>query len=80
MLQEFVITPATIIVALVIAALAFLAIRRLVKRGMCDCGDHCDSGYCSACSHKKGSNACKTCSAANDMVARMEKEAARHST
>ena len=69
MIQDLVMTPATIVVALVIAALAFLAIRRLVRRGMCDCGDHCDG-----CSKKKGSNACKTCSAAESMAARMEKE------
>ena len=59
----------TIAVILVIAELAFLAIRRLVKRGICDCGDHRDS-----CSQKKGS-ACKGCSVADDMVVRMEKEA-----
>ena len=70
MLQEFAFTPATLIAVLVIVALSFLAIRRLLKRGMCDCGDHCDG-----CSKKKGGNACKMCSAANDMVARMEKDA-----
>ena len=70
MIQDFSITPATVAVIVVIAALAFLAIRRLVRRGMCDCGDHCDG-----CSKKKGSAACISCSAADEMVARMEKEA-----
>ena len=73
MLQEFSLTPTTIVILLAILALAFLAIRRLVRRGMCDCGDHCDG-----CSKKKGSSECRACSAADDMVARMERDMSRN--
>ena len=34
-------TPSTIVVALVIAVLAVLAVRRIATRGLCDCHDHC---------------------------------------
>lgn len=40
----------TAIILLVVAAFVFLAIRRLVKRGMCDCKEGCgDSGGCAHC-------------------------------
>ena len=32
-------TPSTIVVALVIAVLAVLAVRRIATRGLCDCHD-----------------------------------------
>ena len=34
------ISPATVIIGLVIVVLAVLAVRRLVRRGTCDCHDH----------------------------------------
>ena len=71
MLQELTLTPATIVIALLVIAWAVWAVRRLTKRGMCDCGDKCDG-----CSKRGAKNhaksACKGCSAADDMVARME--------
>ena len=76
MLQEFTLTPATIVIAVLVIAWVVWAIRRLTRRGMCDCGDKCDG-----CSHKvrsagankaSASAACSHCSAADDMVARME--------
>lgn len=84
-MQELTITPSTVILLLVILALAALAVRRLFKRGMCDCGDHCEG-----CSHRKGApsggafagtgtsgGACAHCSAADDMVKRMREAANR---
>lgn len=51
------ISPATVIIGLVIAVLAVLAVRRLVRRGTCDCHDHgggpakggCAAGGCAGC-------------------------------
>lgn len=57
-------TPATVVVVLVIVLGVVLAIRRMAKRGLCDCkgcGDECSC---------KGS-----CSAADRMVAEMKKMA-----
>lgn len=57
-------TPATVIVVLLIVLGMVLAIRRMAKRGLCDCkgcGDDCSC---------KGS-----CSAAEKMVAEMKKQA-----
>ena len=66
-MQELELTPATIILAVIIIALMVLAIRRMMRRGMCDChGDECGHGGKAACSH---------CSAAADMVARMDEAA-----
>lgn len=45
----FELTPATVVLGLVIIALAVLAVRRLVQRGTCDCRDHCDGGGCAGC-------------------------------
>lgn len=56
----------TVVVALIVAALAVLAVRRLLSRGMCDCNDHCD------CSSSGG---CSGCAAADKMVADMERAA-----
>lgn len=56
-MQELALTPATIILLLAIIGCALLAIRRLHKRGMCDCNDHgCEgcskcSGGCKGCDH-----------------------------
>ena len=43
-------TPSTIILLAIICGCVVLAVRRLVKRGMCDCGDHCEEGGCRGCS------------------------------
>ena len=61
-------TPSTVVVGLVVLALAFLAIRRLVRNGPCDChkGDDAHGG-CAGCSG---------CGAADRMVADMQKRAA----
>ena len=39
-------TPSTVVVALIVLALVFLAVRRLVRNGMCDChkGDDAHGG------------------------------------
>lgn len=55
----FELTPATVVLGLVIVALAVLAVRRLVQRGTCDCRDHCDGG-------------CAGCGAVDKMVSDME--------
>ena len=61
-------TPATVVIVLAVLAWAAWAVRRLLDRGMCDCGDKCDG--CSSNGSK--SSACSHCGAAEDMVARME--------
>ena len=65
-------TPSTIVVALVIAVLAVLAVRRIATRGLCDCHDYCgdsdspQSG-CGSC------HGCSGCGAVECMVADMGK-------
>ncbi|MCI9129415.1 MAG: hypothetical protein HFJ65_03725 [Eggerthellaceae bacterium] len=56
----------TIIILAIILVCAGFAVYRLVKRGMCDCGDHCGDGGC-----KKGG--CSHCSCADDMVKHLSK-------
>lgn len=58
-------------ILLAVLAWAVWAVRRLLNRGMCDCGDKRDG--CSG-KNRKGSNApaCSGGSAAADMVAKME--------
>lgn len=53
MLQELSLNFPTVVIVLVILALAVLAIRRMTRRGLCDCGDHCGDGEggCAGCSH-----------------------------
>lgn len=58
-------TPATVILLIIIAVGVVFAVRRLVRRGMCDCDDHCGDSGCA----KKG---CSHCSAAEDMVKNMD--------
>lgn len=53
-MQEIVLTPTTVVLLVVILALAALAVHRIVKRGLCDCGDRCGGG-CKGCSN------CKKC-------------------
>lgn len=65
-------TPSTIVVALVIAVLAVLAVRRIAMRGLCDCHDHCGDSEnprsgCESC------HGCSGCGAVECMVADMDK-------
>ena len=51
-MQELSLNLPTVVILLAIVALAVLAIRRMTRRGLCDCGDHCgDEGGCAGCSH-----------------------------
>ena len=58
---------ATVVVALIVAALAALAVRRMWRNGLCDChkGDECEGG-CPGCSG---------CGAAEKMVADLQRAA-----
>ncbi len=60
-MQEISLNFPTVVILVVIAALAVLAIRRMTHRGLCDCGDHCEGG-CSGC---------EGCAAAESMAAAM---------
>lgn len=63
-------TPATVVVALVVAFLAFLAARRLWRNGMCDCHKDDPRGGCSGmCA------GCSGCSAVEHMVHDMQNAA-----
>lgn len=62
------ITPATVILGLIVAALAFLAIRRLVRNGTCDC--HKDDAHSGSCA--SGCGGCAGCSTVDKMVADMQ--------
>ena len=61
-------TPSTVVVALVVLALVFLAVRRMMRNGMCDChkGDSAHGGCAGGC-------------AADRMVADMQKRSAAES-
>ena len=73
----------TVILSAIILACVVLAVRRLVRKGMCDCHD----GACEGCSKKgvagkasrnggaSAQGGCSCCSAADDMVAKMERAA-----
>ena len=54
-------TPSTVVVALIVLALVFLAVRRLVRNGMCDChkGDDAHGGCAGGC------GGCSGCGAAS---------------
>lgn len=56
-------TPSTAIVGLLVVAAMAWAVRRIVRRGLCDCKDHC------------GSASCTRCHAVDRMVKEMEKAA-----
>lgn len=60
-MQELGVTPSTLILLAIVIACAVLAIRRLRKRGLCDCNDRC-----SGCSE------CPSCKAAESMVVHMD--------
>lgn len=57
----------TVVVLLILGVLAFLAVRRIVRRGLCDSGGSCDS-----CGRSGG---CSSCSAVDKMLADMERAA-----
>lgn len=60
-------TPATIALGLIMVVLIVMAVRRLLRRGTCDCHDHCDAS--------KGSVGCAGCGVADKLVADMERAA-----
>lgn len=49
MLVPLELTPSTVVVALLVVVAMVWAVRRIAKRGLCDCKDHCGSGSCSKC-------------------------------
>jgi hypothetical protein len=63
-MQDLALNVPTVIILLVIAALAVLAVRRMVRKGLCDCGGKDEDGSC---------DCCHGCSAANTMVESMNK-------
>lgn len=63
-------TPATIVLGLIMVALIVMAVRRLVRRGTCDCHDHCDAS--------KDAGGCASCGAADRLVADMERATKSH--
>lgn len=63
---EMQISPATIIIAAVILALVVLAVRRLFRKGTCDCKE---------CSHSESTGGCQGCSAVDKMLADMDRAA-----
>lgn len=69
-MQDLALNVPTVILLLVILALAVLAVRRMTHKGLCDCGDHCDDGGCGGC---------HGCGAAEDMVKAMDKAAGESS-
>lgn len=68
------ITPATIVVGLVVIALALVAVRRIVTKGSCDCHDS-GAGKASG-----GCAGCAGCGAADRMLADMENAAKKAAT
>lgn len=62
---EIQLTPATIIFLLIIVGLIVIAIKRLTRKGLCDCKD---------CAGEK-TGACQSCSAIDKMLVDMEKAA-----
>ena len=64
-MQDLSLNFPTVAIVLVIVTLAVLAIRRMVRRGLCDCGDHCGEGEGrSGCGHCQGCPSCGSCWAA----------------
>lgn len=64
-------TPSTVVVALIIAALVFLAVRRMYRKGLCDCHKDGDEGCAGGC------GGCSGCGAADKMVSDIQKKAAK---
>lgn len=54
-------TASTLILLVAILGCAGLAVRRLARRGMCDCGSHCE----------RGCHGCKGCEATEEMVRKL---------
>ena len=63
-MQPMMLNFPTVIITLAIIALAVLAVRRMARRGLCDCHD----GECSG-------HGCSRCGAVDKMVADMERAA-----
>lgn len=59
--------PATIVIGLLLVAGMVLAVRRLMKRGTCDC-----RGQSDATAKRSGCAGCAGCGAVDSMVANME--------
>lgn len=83
-MQDLALNLPTVIILAVIAALAVLAVRRMTRRGLCDCGDHCGDGRgrgaaarsgCAGCSAAAGCSGCSGCSAAASMAEAAEQAA-----
>ncbi|MEY8561859.1 hypothetical protein AALA21_02195 [Eggerthellaceae bacterium 3-80] len=56
------ITPATVVLGLIIVVLALLAVKRLVKKGLCDChADKDTSGGLSGCGCSGSCGGCSGC-------------------
>lgn len=51
-MQELILNGPTIVILIAIGALAVLSVRRMARRGLCDCGDRCEGGChgCDGCS------------------------------
>ena len=56
-MQDLMLNPVTLALLLALAACAALSSRRLLRRGLCDCGDQCEGGCggeCAGCPHGCG--------------------------
>lgn len=62
---------ATVVVGLLVAFLAFLAIRRLYRNGMCDC--HKDDARGGSCGCSSCGSGCSGCGSVDKMLADMQK-------
>lgn len=52
-MQDLMLNPVTLALLLALAACAALAVRRLLRRGLCDCGDQCEGGCGGECADRK---------------------------
>lgn len=71
MFQELTITPSTIVLIVAIFACVVWAVRRMLKKGLCDCHDGCEG--CSSKKKFRSKGPCSRCNAADSMVANIEK-------
>lgn len=73
-MQDLALNFPTVALLLAIAVLAVLAVRRMVRKGLCDCGDHCGEGEgCAGCAGCSSATECPSCEAAAKMVAAADK-------